>query len=189
MYHNKIGPGLIVIDVQEVLDDPQTGPLNNPQAEANIVQLLAHWRNKGWRIFHVRYLSTRKDSPFYITAPGTAIKETVKPMEGEPIVIKHFESAFMRTNLEELLHEANLHSLIFTGFYSDQCVASTVKVANNLGFQVSIVADATATTDCPGFNGKTYKAEDIHQLTLGSLERDGVNILHTGDLLKDNFHA
>jgi nicotinamidase-related amidase len=77
----------------------------------------------------------------------------------------------------------NLQTLIFVGFYTDQCIAATVKVANNLGFRVFVAADATAATGCKGYNGKFYQAEDIHQVTLGSLQRDGISIIESIELL------
>jgi len=174
---------LIVIDVQEVVDDPDQGELNNPGAEENIVKLLGRWRRERLPIFHVQYISPREKSPFHKDAPGTGIKESVKPLPGEPLIVKHFESAFMKTDLEERLKKENLHTLIFVGFYTDQCMAATVKVANNLGFKVIVAADATAATGCQGYNGKFYKAEDIHQLALGSLQRDGISIIQSAELL------
>ena len=90
----------------------------------------------------------------------------------------------MKTDLEARLNEAKLHTLIFTGFYTDQCIAVTSKVANNLGFEVIVVSDGTATTGCPGYiNDKYYEGVDIHQQTLGSLKRDGISIIETSDLL------
>jgi len=50
-------------------------------------------------------------------------------------------------------------------------VAATVKVANNLGFKVYVAADATAAPGCQGYNGKFYKAEDIHQPSLRKLTK------------------
>jgi nicotinamidase-related amidase len=174
---------LIVIDVQEVVDDPAQGELNNPGAEGNIVKLLERWRKERLPIFHVQYISPREKSQFHKDNPGTGIKESVKPLPGEPLIVKHFESAFMKTDLEERLKKANLQTLIFVGFYTDQCVASTVKVANNLGFNVFVAADATAASGCRGYNGEFYKAEEIHQMTLGSLQRDDITIIGIADLL------
>ena len=179
----KENAALIIIDVQEVLDDPAQGKLNNPDAEKNIVKLLAKWRKNKLPLFLVQYISPRKASPFHRDAPGSKLRDSVKPEPGEVSITKHFESAFMKTDLEQRLRGAKLETLIFVGFYTDQCVASTVKVANNLGFKVVVVSDAAATAGCRGFNGKFYEGEDIHQLTLGSLRRDGIRIIKSKDLL------
>ena len=179
----SVNAALIIVDVQEVLDDPSQGELNNANAEKNIVRLLERWRRDQLPVFHLQYISPRKASPFHKDAPGTGIKEPVKPLPGEPVIVKHFESAFMKTNLEERLSKAGLHTLVFAGFYTDQCLAATVKTANNLGFDVYVVSDAAATTGCKGYNGKFYRAEDIHQFTLGSLQRDGISIVEMKGLL------
>lgn len=179
---NKENAALIIIDVQEALNDPAQGKLSNPEAENNISKLLAKWRRKKLPLFLVQYISPRKASLFHRDAPGSKLKESVEPEPGEVLITKHFESAFMKTDLEQRLRGANLETLIFVGFYTDQCVASTAKIANNLGFKVVVVSDATATAGCRGFNGKFYEAEDIHQLTLGSLRRDGIRIIKSKDL-------
>jgi nicotinamidase-related amidase len=176
-------PALIIVDVQNVLDDPKQDQLNNPRAEKNIAEILDMWRNKSLPLFHIQYISPRKASPFHKDAPGSGLKESVQPLPGEPLIIKHFESAFMKTDLEDRLRKAGADALVFVGYYTDQCIASTAKVANNLGFKVFVAADAAAATGCRGYNGKYYDAEDIHQMTLGSLQRDGISIIETADLL------
>ncbi len=176
-------PVLIIVDVQNVLDDPKQGQPNNPRAEKNITKILDRWRKKSLPLFHVQYISPRKASPFHKDAPGSKLKESVQPLPGEPLIIKHFESAFMKTDLEDRLKKTDADALVFVGYYTDQCVASTAKVANNLGFKVFVVADATAATGCRGYNGKYYDAEDIHQMTLGSLQRDGITVIQTSDLM------
>lgn len=174
---------LLIIDVQEVLDDPAMGTLNNPEAEANILHLLKHWRAHKLPLFFVKYLSPRKASPFHPGSPGTAIKASVAPLPGESLVAKHFESAFMKTGLEEKLRKEGIQALIFVGFYTDQCVAASSKVANNLGFRVHVVADATGTIGCTGHGGRFFTADETHALALGGLERDGITIIKTGELL------
>lgn len=175
---------LIVLDVQEASAAPSDGELSNPAAEGNISALIRRWRRDGLPLFFVKYLSPRKASPFHEDSPGSKLRESCTPLPGEPVIIKHFESAFMKTDFESRLREAKLHTLIFTGFYSDQCVAVTAKVANNLGFEVIVVSDGTAATGCPGYNNdKYYEGVDIHQLTLGSLNRDGITVVESSALL------
>jgi len=174
---------LIVMDVQEASAAPSDGELNNPGAEQNIAALIRRWRRDGLPLFFVKYLSPREASPFHKDAPGSKLRESCTSLPGEPVVIKHFESAFMKTDLEERLRAAGLNTLILTGFYTDQCVAVSAKVANNLGFEVVVVSDGTATTGCPGYNNTFYRGEDIHQLTLGSLKRDGITIAESAALI------
>ena len=52
-------PALIVVDVQRAFEDPAWGRRNNPDSEANIAALVAHWRERGWPLVLVRHDSTR----------------------------------------------------------------------------------------------------------------------------------
>jgi nicotinamidase-related amidase len=175
---------LILIDIQLISAAPGFEALNNPNVDSNIQSLLHTWREKKLPIFHVMYHSPRKASPYYHENPLSQLKNFAKPIETEPLIVKHFESAFFQTDLEDRLRKNGYLSLFFVGFFTDQCIASTVKVANNLEFNVFVVSDATATTGCTGYNGKFYEAEDIHQLTLGCLQRDSITIIETSTLLE-----
>ncbi|MEJ2020380.1 MAG: isochorismatase family protein [Maritimibacter sp.] len=94
---------LILIDFQIGFDDPAWGGRNNPGAEANAARLLAHWREKGWPIFHVRHLSTEPRSPLNPANGQVAFKPEVAPLEGEPVLEKQVNSAFIGTDLEDRL--------------------------------------------------------------------------------------
>lgn len=174
---------LIIIDVQKAMDEPTMGERNNPQAEDNIAKILKAWRKTGRPLFHIRHISRRDGSPYNEGKPGSEIKDFAKPLPGEPLLTKNFQSAFLGTGFEEKLQKTNAETLICMGFFTDQCVASTVEVANNALYKVYLVADACGTIDCMGYNGKLYKAEDIHMQMLGNLQRDGVTIIETEELV------
>lgn len=177
----KPNTALIVVDVQEAVDNASYGGLNNPEAEKNIMKLVHKWRKEKWPLYFIQYHSPRKKSPFHIDSPSSQLKEWVKPQADETLIIKHFESAFVGTGLEQHLVETGVSDILVTGFYTDQCIAATAKIANNLGFNVTVAADATATIGCRGFNCVFYQGEDIHQVTLGSLQRDGISVQNIFD--------
>lgn len=175
---------LIVVDVQEAVFDGREGELNNRGAEQTIGKLLGRWRKEGAPVFHIQYISPRKQSPFQQEAPGVSLRKSVELMSDEPLIVKNFESAFMETDLEHQLSELDVEVLVCVGFYTDQCLAATAKSANNLGFRVIVVSDATAAVGCSGYdNGKRYSGEDIHQIALGGLRRDGIEIIRSDNLL------
>ena len=174
---------LLVIDVQKALDTGSDGPLHNPEAEQNIVKLIAHWREEQLPLYFVKYFSPRPASPFHPDKTTSEFKDSISPLAHEPVTIKRFEGAFMETDLADKLREKNINTLLFTGFYADQCIAASSKEANNLGFECYVVADGTSSTACTGHNGKVYEAEDVFYLTLGSLERDGIKVVNSEELL------
>jgi nicotinamidase-related amidase len=53
-----------------------------------------------------------------------------------------------------------------------------------MGFNVYVVSDATATFDRVGHNGKMYKAEDVHEFALASLNEEFAIIIKTEELIK-----
>lgn len=162
---------LVIIDVQKGFDRHAYwgGNRNNFDAEDHIARLLEEWRAAKRPIFHVQHMSTNPKSPLYPGQPGNEIKDAVKPLPGEPLIRKSVHSAFIGTNLDEQLRQAGVDTLVITGLTSDHCVSTTTRMARNMGYNVYLVADATATFDKTGHDGKVYPAEVVHQVHLASL--------------------
>lgn len=176
-------PALLIIDVQVGLDDPRHGARNNPDAEARMAELLAAWRARGLPIVHVQHMSTNPASLLRPELPGNAIKPEVRPVEGETLFRKTVNSAFIGTALEEHLRERGIHSLVITGLTTDQCVSSTARMAANLGFDVTVVADATATFERVGHDGTRYSAEQMHGVELASLHDEFATIRTAAEVM------
>jgi nicotinamidase-related amidase len=174
---------LIIIDVQQGFFDPTWGRRNNPHAEDNITTLLERWRQAGRPIFHIQHLSLLPDSPLSAGAAGSAFQDCVQPLSGEPVIQKHVNSAFIGTNLEERLRQSHIDNLVIVGLTTDHCVSTTTRMAGNLGFQTFVVADATATFDREGHDGKHYPAEDIHAIALASLHHEFATVVDMNTLL------
>ncbi|MBM7646211.1 nicotinamidase-related amidase [Scopulibacillus daqui] len=57
-------------------------------------------------------------------------------------------------------------------------------MARNLGFNVYVISDATATFDKVGFDGARYPAEEVHKVNLASLHNEFATVTDTETLLK-----
>ena len=176
--------GLLIIDVQKGFNDPVWGKRNNPDAEANMALLLAEWRKQRLPVIHVKHCSVEPNSPLRPDRPGNAFKEEVQPLAGEKQFTKTVNSAFIGTGLDSYLKEQKIPSLVIVGLTTDHCVSTSVRMAANLGFDVTLVSDATATFDRIGQDGSHYTADEIQKINLVSLYGDFCHVRSAADVLK-----
>ena len=176
---------LLLVDVQQGLDDPRWGARNNPDAEQRIADLLAAWRATGRPVIHVQHLSIEPRSPLREDSPGHAFKLEALPLAGEPVFRKRVNSAFIGTGLEAHLRANGIEELVVVGITTDHCVSSTVRMAGNLGFTVTVVDDATATFERRGPDGAHYSADLMHRAALASLHGEFATIRSARDILAE----
>ncbi|HEU5291440.1 MAG TPA: cysteine hydrolase family protein, partial [Cyclobacteriaceae bacterium] len=172
------------IDIQKGFDDlSYWGPRNNPNAEQQASVILQAWRAKGLPIFHVKHNSTNPKSKLIPNQRGNEIQDVVKPLPTEPVISKIVNSAFIGTDLKERLDKQQIKDLVIVGLTTDHCVSTSVRMAGNLGYNVHLVSDATATFDKVLPSGEKLPAEIIHQANLASLHNEFATVLTTKELL------
>lgn len=174
---------LLLIDVQQGFDDPRWGTRNNPDAEQRIVDMLEAWRADGRPVIHIQHLSLEPHSPLREDATGHAFKDEAQPMPGELVFRKHVNSAFIGTELEAHLRANGIEALVVVGLTTDHCVSTTTRMAANLGFNVTVVEDATATFERRGPDGTHYSADLVHRLALASLHGEFATVKNSKDML------
>ena len=174
---------LIVIDVQQAFDQPSWGQRNNPDAEANIARLLAFWRASKRPVIHVHHHSAHAEGLFYPSKPGARVKPEAAPLAGELVIVKNVNSAFIGTPLEQHLRSHAIDTVVIVGITTDHCVSTTARMAGNLGFTSFVVADATATFERRGADGRSYSAEQMHDTALASLHGEFATVIVSADLL------
>lgn len=131
-----------------------------------IARLLATWRERGWPVVYLTLGSDHQDlrdlpprlraavrelearsgvhDMFWSGNPAFAIRRELAPRDGELIVQKQTFGAFNSVDLEPILHERGIDTLVTTGITTNCCVETTARDAADRGFQVAIVAEATA---------------------------------------------
>ncbi len=137
-----------------------------------IQQLLAHWRRMGLLVIHTRegHLPDLSDCPpsklsrsraqgagigdlgpmgriLIRGERGHAIVEELTPLSDELIIDKPGKGAFYATPLEAILQQRGVESLIVSGVTTHVCVHTTLREANDRGYECLMLEDATAAFD------------------------------------------
>jgi nicotinamidase-related amidase len=84
---------------------------------------------------------------------GGEIRSELAPQPGEIVALEHWgSSGFANTDLDLLLKRHGIHKLIVIGLIAHTCVEATIRFAAELGYEVTMVRDATA----------DYSNEEMH---------------------------
>jgi ureidoacrylate peracid hydrolase len=167
---NKHRTALLVIDPYNdfISEGGKVWDRLKPVADANnciphMLQVLKAARSAGLRVFyalHHRYRAGDYETWEYI-APiqkaawsrktfesgtwGGEIRPEFTPQPGDIVAQEHWcSSGFANTDLDLQLKQHSIHQLIVIGLIAHTCVEATVRYAAELGYQVTVVKDATA---------------------------------------------
>jgi ureidoacrylate peracid hydrolase len=96
----------------------------------------------------------------------------VRPLPGEPVVIKHRYSGMINTGLDALLRQRGINSLLLTGVATDTCVEATARDAYFVDYYVTLVQDCCGALD-----------EEDHRTALKRFARDYGPVVASSDVI------
>lgn len=150
----------------------------------NVARLQACFREKGHEVIHTRIQSLTRDGRDRSlehkrlglhAPPGSRLAQfvpEVAPKEDEIVLDKTASGVFSSTNIAYLLRNLCVSELFVTGVYTNECVSSAVRSAADLGFDVTLIADATAAI-----------TPELHDATLLTTEGRYARVLDTAEVL------
>lgn len=144
----------------------------------NIQHLLDFFRENKLRVIHIRVgpllpdasdmIARRRardengkrlmgiDRLFHLGTPEYEIIDELKPLDGELIIDKNSAGAFNSSNIDQLMRNLGIQSLVITGVATNACVETTARDAADRGYKCILVDDACA----------TIQGQEAHDMTM-----------------------
>ncbi len=135
---------LLVIDVQ---NDVVAGAVERDAVVATIGSLVDRARAAGVGVVWVQH----SDEGLPRDTAGWELVPELVPAAGEPVVHKQYGDSFEATDLEVVLADGAVGSLVVVGAQTDACVRSTLHGALVRGYDVTLVEDAHTTEDLTAY--------------------------------------
>jgi nicotinamidase-related amidase len=142
-----VSQALIVIDIQESFRQlPSWAAISDPGIAGQADRLVQAARDRDDLVVWVLHAEPGTGTPFDPAAGHVRLIHPLAPRAGEPVITKTSHNAFTTTNLQQLLTERGIAGLTVCGIRTEQCCETTARLAADLGYRVTFVTDATATS-------------------------------------------
>ncbi|MBM6581096.1 cysteine hydrolase [Microvirga sp. BT689] len=175
---------LLPVDMQQAFDGPSWPRRWNGAVDRNGQAILGAWRARGLPIIHVKHDSVTPGSTLAHGQPGNAFRPGFEPQDGEPVVSKSVNSAFIGTDLDLRLKRLGIRQVVVFGITTDMCVSTTVRTGANLGYDMILVEDACDCFDLPDGTGGTILARTSHQVHVATLGFEFAKVVTTEEIVE-----
>ena len=180
---NLKNAALIMIDCQNTY---RRGVMQLTNVEPAILEarkLLSKARALKIPVIHIRH-DAGAGTPYDVNAEIGAICDEVAPIAGEAVITKNYPNSFIATGLDQHLKKLGVKNIVLAGFMTHMCINSTAHGGFNLGYNVTVVASATATRPLQAANGKVLTAQEVQDGAIASTRDLYAAVVDTVDELQ-----
>src|ERR1700759_2021627 len=195
-------PAMIVVDMQNDFVAPGAA-METPAARAMVPKLaeaLKMCRSAGIRVIYTAHVHRRDGSDMGLfddmhppiatraalvdETPGVDIYPELAPQPGEHVIKKHRYSGFFGTDLDIILREWGVDTVIISGTTTENCCHATARDAMFRNYRVVFLSDATATYDYPDCGFGSMPNEQVHQATLVILAASTAHVMPVAEMAR-----
>ena len=192
---------MVVVDMQNDFV-AEGAKLRSAQAAAmvpRLAQTLKSCRDKGIRVIYTAHVHRRDGSDMGLYddlyspianrsslvdgTPGVDIFMDLAPAPGEHIIKKHRYSAFFATDLDLILREWGITTVVISGTTTENCCHATARDAMFHNYKVVFLSDATGTFDYPDVGQGAMSADEVHRATLAILAFSTAHVMTAAEFL------
>jgi ureidoacrylate peracid hydrolase len=193
---------MIVVDMQN--DFVAKGaPMETPAARAMVPQLakaLKFCREVGIRVVYTTHAHRRDGCDMGLfddlwppiasraglmdETAGIEIYPELAPAAGEHVIKKHRYSGFYGTDLDIILREWGVDTVIVSGTTTENCCHATARDAMFRNYRVVFLSDATGTFDYPDVGFGAMSADQVHKATLAILSVSTAHVMPVQEMMK-----
>lgn len=156
------------------------------QAARNVQKLLSFFRSNNWSVVFIQHLAIKPKASFFIPDTfGAEIHKSIRPLEIETVIIKHFPNSFRNTNLHQHLQTLQVSDLVICGAMTHMCIDTSVRAATDLGYSCLLIHDACATRDL-AYNNVTVNAADVQIAYMAALNGSFADVISVEEFV--SFH-
>jgi biuret amidohydrolase len=191
---------MIVVDMQNDFVAPGAA-METPAARRvvpRLVEALRICRDAGIKIVYTAHVHRRDGSDMGLfddmhppianrdalvdDTPGVDIYPELTPLPGEHVIKKHRYSGFFGTDLDIILREWGVDTVIISGTTTENCCHATARDAMFRNYRVVFLSNATATYDYPDRGFGAMPNADVHHATLVILAASTAHVMSVEEM-------
>jgi len=197
---NPIKTAMIVVDMQNDFVAPGA-PMETPAARRvvpKIAEALNFCRDVGIKIIYTAHVHRRDGCDMGLFddlhppianrdalvdgTSGVEIYPELRPQPGEHVIKKHRYSGFFGTDLDIILREWGIDTVIISGTTTENCCHATARDAMFRNYRVVFLSDATATYDYPDRGFGSMPNAEVHHAALVILAASTAHVMSVEDM-------